>query len=237
MKKILFFTLLLSAVQSFSQTHPYSICNTDGHKKLEYYSRQSGIERHFAGLYVQAEMVLEEALKKSDSAFASFVHRFSENFTDKYIAACECFQKNDSIPLVWQTYFSDTNANPYALWVMGINAHINGDMPMVLGTKFSKDELKQYRKHFLAWNSTFDNYTEQVLNDAIQHQGKLKKLHRRSLGLDEWYARNLIHQWRRKAYKTAIRCNGNEQKILKKTSRRCHRTDKKIQRLSRKYLQ
>ena len=65
---------------------------------------------------------------------------------DKIIIACDSFNSNRAIPQMWQTYFSDTCFNTLTYWMLGINAHINGDMVELLALDFSLDELKKKRE-------------------------------------------------------------------------------------------
>jgi hypothetical protein len=228
--------LVLWSILCLSQSNSYSLCKRQGHKKLDSIAHQSNIAQHFAFIYTNSDSILDNQIRQSDTALADFSIRFADKFMDKFIYASDCYAQGKAIPAVWQSYFSNNSYNELTYWLLGINAHINGDMAITLASNFSLEELKKNRKGLIGYNVSFDYYTQWVLQKAAKENERFKRLHHLSLGLDKVYAKFSIHKWRKRAYETAIKKLKKGNLDFSKAEKKCKRRDNRIIKLSRLFL-
>jgi hypothetical protein len=214
----------------FSVAQP--ICSSSEHLSIVKQSKELEAQKHFALLYVKTNEIMDQNLLDFDFQTAIFINRFSIPFMSYFIRACDSFQSHGKIPIAWQTYFSDTLSNPLLYWMLGMNAHICGDMPFALSATFTLEELKQYHRSFIKMNSTFDILIRNTIKQGVEMNVGIKKWHRRSLGLDAIIMKHKVHRWRRKAYKMAIKLAKNKKEIEQWIFNKCNLHNRKLIRLT-----
>ncbi|MFZ4057262.1 MAG: DUF5995 family protein [Ferruginibacter sp.] len=220
-----------------AQSNSNLLSASPGHQALCSLSNQSSISKHFAYIYVHNDSILDQQLATVDSEIVQLDIRFAHSFMQRFLAADSAFTKHQPLPVFWNTYFADTNRNAITYWMLGMNAHINGDLPVVFATHFTLKELKQHYKQFKSYNPSFDKQIIWGMQQAIVAQKKIRILHRLSLGLDRLFVQRTIHRWRKRAYKAAISMHEKGIVNYALLERRCRKTDKKIRAFSKRFIQ
>ena len=67
------------------------------------------------------------------------------------------------------TYFSNPGAASWQLTLMGINAHVNGDIWRGLVTHFSEQEIKRYKKDVLSFQTSISKAFQPLFDEMMMN--------------------------------------------------------------------
>lgn len=125
------------------------------------------------------------------------------NFSGYFLKACRQFNDSSTTSRTWESYFTATGLSPLQLKLLGINAHINGDLWKALRVSYPADKIKEIGKTvFILHQSLLQIYTE-LYRDAIAESRKIMNLNLLSIGLSEKYGKLLLSKWRKRQIKLA----------------------------------
>lgn len=199
MRFIFLFHLIL-IFQNLKGTAQVSEAEIDLLKKLDSITNSNSIASHFAKLYVESTEEAVRYFQKENQEKRSFIVRFEKSFAGYFFAAAEAYKNGNSISVVWKDYFAESSLNPLQYELLGINAHINGDIWQALVTEFSWNELKQNRKIFLEFQKVLKNIYSNFHRRALKENEKMKYLHVISFGIERIYGKLMLKRWRKRQY-------------------------------------
>nr|EGQ40194.1 MAG: hypothetical protein J07AB56_09220 [Candidatus Nanosalinarum sp. J07AB56] len=130
------------------------------------------------------------------------MQRLDEEFAVMYFDALEQYLDTGEAPRPWRTYFDycSSGGRPVVQMVLGMNAHINGDLPVVLaGTGYSN------REDFDRINGVLESEVGNVSGHLARRHDIAGVLGLLDRGLARREFRQLIVDWRRDAWENSRR--------------------------------
>lgn len=206
-----------------------------GHTELVDWSRSTTIARHFASIYLKTDSLLHEHAAITDSFSTQLNLRFGMQFREAFLQAAHASSNQSTIPPVWAFYFRDSNRHPFTYWLLGVHAHIIGDMPVILAGSLSPTELRHHKRSFRRLNSVFDQQTDWAIQRILTDQKQLRIWHRLSFGMDRIVAKHIVHRWRAKAFRRAKRIQANRAPELR-WERQFERMNRRLERLGKRFF-
>ena len=170
----------------------------------------------FATLYSKTMLEIEEQLKQMDTSTIRQIRKLEINFAEYFLKACREFKDSSKAGKIWNAYFTTTNLSPVQLKLLGINAHINGDLWQALKDSFSETETISINKTVFLFHQSLLYIYKEVYGEAIAENKKIKTLHILSLGLSEKYGKHLLSKWRKRQLKLASLYYFNRNRFVKK---------------------
>ena len=124
----------------------------------------STIASYFCKAYSNSMKNIAMQIKNFDLGAKVFIQKFEVGFADYFLTP---FYANTNGNLlngsVWKCFYSCNQAKPWQLVLLGVNAHINGDLWQVLVDNFSEQEIRRYKREMLATQSSI----AKVYDDSI----------------------------------------------------------------------
>jgi hypothetical protein len=94
---------------------------------------QQAPHRYFCGLYLRSTRAMQEELAGGRFADPDWVGRLTLAFAGSYLDALEQWQSGDQVALPWQlTFEAPAELSPLVHELIGLNAHLNYDLPQAL---------------------------------------------------------------------------------------------------------
>jgi len=215
----------------------YRITTGNTHVKVGELARSTQVSRHFAQAYINLDSALDQRNYCTDSINSRFITDFSTAFAKLFIQAAASYSVGDSVPFSWQAYYSDTHRKPTVLKMMGVNAHISGDLPVAMAGLYTVAELKQHKRCFMRLSKSFRVYIRNYAAVEFADNKKLRRIHRATLGLDYMIAAGMVRHWRKKAYRCAITMRKkNITELPAKQKRRKLRNDRRIVHFEKRFM-
>ena len=183
---------------------------------LDSIRHQPGPARHFAELYYLTTINASEFFRHALEPVQSFMNRFELNFLKRFTDAADSFRLGKSIPEVWKSYFADTTYSQLQYHLLGINAHINGDIWQALVTTAQADTLELYKKAYIRYGKGLLIIYRNIYRSALQDK-QFRKWHNLSLGLSRTYGKLLLKHWRKRQWALAILFNRQKGRFVNKT--------------------
>lgn len=213
MRSAFFTALILISATVLSQVSPGEISLLE---KLDSVSKSGSPAKHFARLYITATTNAIYFWQTRTEEEKQLNRRFETRFTSYFFSAADSFNNRKKIPDEWSSYFhtSDTSLLQYQL--LGINAHINGDIWKALTAEFSSNELKLYKKSFLTFNKLLNKQYFNLYEESLLRNNHMRLLHQITYGLDRWYCSKMLLKWRKRQMKLAELYNSNPAMFLRK---------------------
>lgn len=182
-------------------------------QKLDSIRKSASVSKYFAEIYFNTTGRAITYLIDKPSPEKEFIRRMEKRFASYFFRAVDANFKDEKMPEEWNSYYSDTSLSPLKLSLLGINAHINGDIWQTLVTEFSVNELKKYRYSYLKFNKElakeYNNFYDQWYNS----QPRIRVLHMLSIGMSKFYGRTLLKKWRKRQYRIALLHYQNPEKF------------------------
>lgn len=172
-------------------------------QRLDSIAQSSSIPRHFANLYRETTVEAITFFQHEDQEKKSFIQRLEQSFASYFFTAAEAFKKGEKISPVWLAYYADTTLKPLQYELLGINAHINGDIWQALVNEFTFNEIRENRKTFLRFQKGLTVIYRNFHEKAKQENRRIKMLHTLSLGLDRLYGKLMLMHWRNRQLRLA----------------------------------
>jgi hypothetical protein len=200
-------------------------------EQLDSLAQSNGPGRCFAELYVETTIEIEKQRAEMDSLSIVQISRLEKNFSGYFINACKKLAETNDTAEIWKAYFKSSGSSDLKRKLLGINAHINGDLWQALRDSYSKGEIKMAgRTVFLFHRSLLKIYND-LYTEAKLENKTIRTLHTVSLGLTKGYGRHLLKKWRKRQIRIATRYYFNEtafQRLKNKTEKKKTMIDKLI---------
>ncbi len=94
--------------------------------------RDGDERRYFLGTYLRTTVAVRQELAAGGFADPSWVERWDVVFADLYLDVLRAADRGRPVPLPWSVAFSATGLPPLRQVLLGMNAHINFDLPQAL---------------------------------------------------------------------------------------------------------
>ena len=190
---------VLSGDNSFAEPEPnsHSAILLRLMQQVDSVSHTSGIGRHFAKIYTSSMGNINVQLQGLDSGAQAFVRKFEISFINFFLEACEEYNNGSIAPeSIWYFYFSHPDAEPWQLTMIGVNAHINGDIWKGLVKNFSETEIRRYKKNLLAFQSSISRAFQPFFEELLEESPYLRFMDNFTKGMARRYGEWLIYNWR-----------------------------------------
>lgn len=201
-------------------------------KRLDSIAKSSSISSHFAKLYLETT---EEAIiffRNEDLQKRSFIQLLEHTFAYYFFNSAEAYTKGEKISPVWKAYYEKPALKPLQYELLGINAHINGDIWQAMVKEFSLQEILENRKIFLQFQKGLGVVYRNFHEKAKQENQRIKTLNNLSLGIDHFYGRLMLKRWRNRQIRLAEWYFDKPEKMKAELIR----LDKKMNRINRLIL-
>ena len=209
----LFLLIPLISLHGFSQPQRINPVDTSSYKPeysadselLKQYMRKvdsiagtNSLGNHFARIYRESMGNINVQLNQLDSAAQHFVKRFEISFIGYFLEAAYEFEKNGHLPAdsVWSFYFSHPKAQSWQLTLIGVNAHINGDIWKGLVKNFREPEIRRYKKQLLNFQGSISKAYQPFFDDLMNQSSYLRFMNGFTKGSAKLYGEWLIYNWR-----------------------------------------
>jgi hypothetical protein len=201
-------------------------------KKLDSIQNSSTVAKHFAGLYFSVTRRAISFFENSPIQEKTFINRLETRFASLFLLSADAYKNGDTIPTVWKCYFGDSALSPLQYKLLGINAHINGDIWQALTAEFSLQEIKDGRKSYLRFQKALTKEYRLFYEESYRADSKVRLLHRATAGLDKPYGKLILIRWRKRQLKLAILYYSDKEKFNRKLAK----LNLKIERINRLIL-
>lgn len=171
--------------------------------------KSSGDRRHvFLSCYSMMSQSMLEAINKEQFIHGTWVSQLLLRFSQYYFDALEHYDQNpEASPMVWRQVH-DASRNPKINvtqnLLLGVNAHINYDLPLALydclvdtWTQLPENHKETLKRDHELVNeiiaSTIDSVQDSIINPSSWSMAALDVIMCRA---DEWLLSKLISSWR-----------------------------------------
>jgi hypothetical protein len=234
--KFIVYFLFISSVTIPFNGHTQTQVSADEIKllyKLDSISKASSVSSYFATVYFDAMENAVRFFASADDTARKNIRQMEKQFVNYFISSAEAFANRLAIPASWQAYYADTSASPLRHLLLGVNAHLNGDIWRALVSSFSLEEIKTLAPTYNSYYCGLLDIYEEVYREAFSRNRSLKLLHTASLGLDKWYGKILLRRWLKRQLRLATWYYSDPprfQKKLKKLDGKMNRLNREITR-------
>jgi len=208
------FLLLLSLLYSitcFSQTNDKVLL-----QKLDSVKSSTSVASYFASIYLATTQNAIHFFSKYDQPVQQSFQRLESRFADYFFFSAEAYSCKKEIPVEWKDYYSNVSLSPLQYQLLGINAHINGDIWKALTDEFTLQEIKRIKKYYKGFNKGLNEIYIDVYHDARRSNPKIRGLHFASLGLDKSFGERMLYRWRKRQMQLAILYFTNSSRFTKR---------------------
>ncbi|MEI2737471.1 MAG: DUF5995 family protein [Chitinophagaceae bacterium] len=173
-------------------------------RKLDSIRNSATVSRHFAGLYFNVTTGAMDYFSKEDKTVQHFMQRLENRFADYFFNAAAAYNSGAGMPVAWKNYYTDTSLTQVQYFLLGANAHINGDIWQALTSEFSLQELNQYKRFYYRYNKKLKEEILSIYDEAFNTVPKVRLLHAVSAGLDKQYGKLMLVRWRKRQMKISM---------------------------------
>ncbi len=168
-------------------------------------SHTKAASSHFAWIYCKVMANLDLQLREMDSLDADFILKFEIAFADYFLQAC-IDDKNGKLSASspWKNLFSNSSAHSLKLTIMGISAHVNGDIWQAFVNNFSGEEIRLHKKAFLNCQSSVSKVYNSFFDSVAAQSWYLQFMRAFTKGLVKNLGERIIYKWRRRQVNLAI---------------------------------
>jgi hypothetical protein len=172
--------------------------------KLDSIRRSTSVTSYFAGLYYHTTKKAVDFYSGYDQPSHNFIQRLENNFAHLFFRSADSFVARRMIPYEWKTYYSHSLLTPLQYELIGINAHINGDIWQALTSGFTLAEIRDEKKTYFDFQKKLVSQYNEFYNASLNAEPKIRLLHRATLGLDLLYGKWMLKRWRKRQIRIAI---------------------------------
>lgn len=168
---------------------------------------------HFNRTYLIITRNVRQHLRKGGFEHPDFLQRFDARFAHYYLHALQQYLRQEPVPRAWQHAFETAQrrgASPLVCMALGVNAHVNNDIPQVLRDCQATDE---HFDDYVQVNDIIRRSLHEVMDQFRQddrllspHRSVLRPLY--AIGMEE-----LVKIWRRSAWLKFKRLSGEDLSI------------------------
>ncbi len=197
-------------------------------QKLDSIKKSESVARHFAEIYFSTTVKANDHFLNRSKKENDFIQRFEARFANFFFQSAEAHSQRSPVPREWKTYFADTALSPLQYQLLGINAHINGDIWQVLTVEFSLEEIKENKDSYFSFQKRLKDQYREFYVSSRKSSSTIRLLHAATAGLDKLYGKMMLTRWRKRQLQLAFLYFSNPQKFdikLKKLHQKMDQID------------
>lgn len=172
--------------------------------RLDSVRKSTSVAKHFAAIYTETTALAILFFQYADTAEKNFIERLETAFAGYFFRAADKGREGKTAADGWVAYFGDTSLSVLQYELIGINAHINGDIWQALTTTFTPEEIKRYKNSYLRFQEILVKQYKDFFDQSVQTHPLTRTLHRLTLGLDKFYGKLMLAKWRKRQLKLAL---------------------------------
>jgi hypothetical protein len=198
---VLFFFLLTTSHNAAAQA-----TDAEFHllSRLDSIRKSASVAKHFATIYTETTALAIRFFQYADTAERNFIERLETAFAGYFFRAADADQEGKAAADGWAAYFGDTTLSVLQYGLIGINAHINGDIWQALITTFTPEEIKKHERGYLRFQKILVGQYKDFFDRSVQTHPLTRTLHLVSLGFDKCYGKLMLAKWRKRQLKLAL---------------------------------
>lgn len=225
--------LITLSVVCFSHSSGFSQSDTEMElmRKLDSLQSSPGVPKYFAGLYFTTTQKAIGFFKDKPAETKNFIERLETSFAGFFFRSVDSFTQYKMVPVEWKDYFTDSSLSPLQYKLLGINAHINGDIWQALVSAFSLEEIEKGKEGYFDFQKGLVKQYREFYNESLRSSVKVRLLHDATAGFDKLYGKLMLKRWRERQIKLALLFYTDKQKFneaLGKLHKKMDRIDRMI---------
>lgn len=200
---------------------------------LDSLTETGGRERHFAKAYFWATHSVNQYIESLPESDRPLMLRMEHEFARYFFEGMDDFNKGVENP-VWDPYYRWADLDETQCLLIGINAHINGDIWQTMYHHFREEELLTLAPIYQKGHSAFREVVDSVRAEILPANRKLRFLHYAVLGLDKPIANYMLKKWRNRQLRIALELYKNPEKgkkLLNRSNRKMVKMNRTIRRM------
>jgi hypothetical protein len=182
-------------------------------QKLDSIKNSPSVSRLFAALYFNTTVKAVNHFLNKPEQEKDFIQRFETRFADFFFRSARAYDHHHTIPGEWKAYFADSTLSPLQYQLLGINAHINGDIWQALTAGFSVKEIQDNRGSYFSFQKGLLQQYREFYSDAWKASSRIRLLHFSTAGLDKLYGKLMLLRWRKRQLQLAVLYFTNREKF------------------------
>jgi hypothetical protein len=181
---------------------------TDLQALIDWSRRHQSRMGYFAALYHHVGIAVDQAVAEGKFAHPDELLRLKEGFLARYATAFVAFRDGAPATAPWETSFraaATRNLCVLQHLLLGINAHINYDLPIAVSTAVAPAELESFRGDFEYMNAILASLVNDMAADlalVFRPLGVINRLFRRE---DKLLVETVMGGLRESAWRHALR--------------------------------
>lgn len=200
--------------------------------QLDSIASSPGIARHFGKLYSDFLRLIEKRLEKADTGTTRLLRHFESVFAQFYIDAANEHKNHYAISHPsWKKYFEDSSLSAAQYYLLGANAHLNGQLSEAIFNSYTPAEWKHLKKRYSLFNKCLNQTYRHVYHQTIYDHPRARILHLVTMGLDKPLGNYFLYKWRKRQMRvTEYRFKESEKhkKLFEKIQRKKAAVDRLI---------
>jgi len=200
--------------------------------RIDSIANTAGIASHFCKTYSRSMQNIRGQMKGMDSGAQIFIKRFEIRFAAYFLQPWNEYLRGTlSDTSVWNSYYSGKAVYAWQYVLLGVNAHVKGDMWKALVNEFSEKEMGQNKKLFISFQTSISKNYDVFFDELMAQNGYVRFINAFTKGLAKFTGEKVIAKWRRRQVKLAILFYSNAKKFRKKlaiNNRKKQKNDKLI---------
>lgn len=167
--------------------------------QLDSIASSPGIGRHFGKLYGDFLRLIEKRLEKADTATTRLLRHFESVFAQFYIDAANEHRNHKPISHPsWKKYFEDSSLSAAQYYLLGANAHLNGQLSEAIFHSYTSPEWKNLKHGYKLFNKCLNKTYRHVYLQTLYEHSRARTLHLISFGIDKLAGNYFLYKWRKR---------------------------------------
>ena len=202
-------------------------------QKLDSLKKSESVAKHFAELYFSTTVRATNYFLNRSQREQDFIRRFEIRFASFFFRSAEARTQSISVPREWKAYFADDELSPLQYQLLGINAHINGDIWQALTAEFSLEEIQENKDSYFSFQKGLIKQYSEFYVASRKASSTIRLLHVTTAGLDKLFGKLMLIRWRKRQLQLAVFYFSNKQKF----NRKLEKLHQKMEHIDRMILQ
>lgn len=187
---------------------------------------------HFCKAYSTSMQNIALQIQGMDSGAKAFIQKFEIGFANYFLIPHYAYRNGSELTgSVWQFFYSSSNAKPWQIILLGVNAHINGDFWHVLVDNFSEKDIRRYKKEILSTQPSIAKVYDDVFDTIRSQSWYLRFINFVTFGSAKKFGERVFYKWRKRSVDLAISFYSDPGKFKKRLAcilRKKQKIDKEI---------
>ena len=131
----------------------------------------------------------------------------------------------------WRAYFRDTGLSRGQYYLLGANAHLNGQLAEAIAHSYKPEEWPVIKKKYHLFNSCLNETYQLVYREAMDGSRRVRLLHFLTLGLARPAGNYYLYKWRKRQMRLTESYYTNKEKynrLLNKINRKKEKIDRMV---------